>query len=46
LRFFDTELFASLPEAEKVRLKAQHCYMAGYLEILDQRIAEFTRPAD
>lgn len=43
LHFFDTKVFASLPEAEQVRLKAQHLFMHGYQQILEQRIAAFSQ---
>jgi hypothetical protein len=38
-RFFDTPHFKDLPEAERVRMKAQELFMAGYEDILSQRIA-------
>lgn len=37
----ENDIFKTLDEAEKVRLKAQAGYMKGYLDILGQRIAAF-----
>lgn len=37
--FFDTPHFKNLPEAERVRMKAQELFMTGYDDILSQRIA-------
>jgi len=39
--FLLTELFASLPEPEKGRLRNQHYHMREYSDILSQRIAAF-----
>lgn len=39
--FTDTPLFASLPEAERGRLMAQHGAMFAYFTILAERIAAF-----
>jgi hypothetical protein len=38
-RFFDNPYFKDLPEAERVRMKAQELFMTGYENILSQRIA-------
>ena len=39
--FLLTELFASLDEREQVRLRLQRWFMAGYLDILQERIEAF-----
>ena len=39
LEFFNTELFRSLDQAEKDRLRSQHGVMGVYSEILHQRLA-------
>lgn len=41
LDFTGTELFASLPEAERDRLARQHLAMGDYLNILSERVAAF-----
>ena len=44
--FLGTDLFCSLPVAEQVRLKLQLYFMQGYQEVLEERIAAFSQPAD
>lgn len=39
--FFDTKIFASLPEAEQNRLRRQQFAMTDYSTILGERIANF-----
>ncbi len=41
LDFFKTPLFASLPEAERSRLRMQSKFMDGYADVLHERIAAF-----
>lgn len=41
LAFFQTPVFASLPEAERSRLRNQARFMDGYLAVLEERIAAF-----
>lgn len=41
LDFFNTDIFRSLDQAEKDRLRVQHGVMGVYSEILLQRIAAF-----
>jgi len=40
--FFGTTTFLGLPDAEKVRLRAQAAFMAGYQDMLRLRIEAFT----
>lgn len=40
-QFLDTGLFNGLDDGEKVRLKYQYHIMMIYLEVLDDRIANF-----
>jgi hypothetical protein len=44
LRFLEGDMYPSLGVDEQVRLKLQHYYMTGYLEILGQRIKAFRKP--
>jgi len=44
--FLDSQVFASLPEAERYRLRRQAEVMAEYSRILAERIAAFPRPDD
>ncbi len=39
--FLQGTLYASLPEGEKTRLVMQQGFMAGYLQVLNERIAAF-----
>ena len=41
LPFFQTEVFSSLPEAERSRLRNQARFMDGYSAVLGERIAAF-----
>jgi hypothetical protein len=41
LTFFNTDIFRSLDQAEKDRLRVQHSVMGVYSEILLQRISAF-----
>lgn len=41
LRFFNTDTFRNLDQAEKDRLRTQHSVMGVYGGILQQRIAAF-----
>lgn len=43
--FFDTPIFAALPEEEKQRLERQEEAMKAYSDILTERIAAFTAAA-
>lgn len=44
--FLDSQVFASLPEAERYRLRRQAEVMSEYSRILAERIAAFPRPDD
>ena len=39
--FFNTPIFRSLAEAEQMRLRAQAGFMAGYQDMLRERISVF-----
>lgn len=41
LNFFQTSLFASLDEAEQMRLRNQARFMDGYAAVLEDRIRAF-----
>lgn len=41
--FFDLPIFRGLADAEQVRLRAQAGFMAGYQDMLHQRINAFMR---
>lgn len=41
LGFFQTSVFAGLPEAERSRLRNQARFMDGYSAVLEERIAAF-----
>ncbi len=43
LRFFNTDLFRRLDQAEKDRLRTQHSVMGVYSEVLGQRITAFSQ---
>lgn len=45
LGFFKTPMFASLPEAERARLRMQAKFMDGYADVLAQRIEAFITKA-
>lgn len=40
--FFSTTVFAGLPADEQARLRRQQLHMAGYLNVLRERIAAFS----
>ena len=42
LAFFQTPIFAGLPEAERSRLRNQARFMDGYAAVLEERIEAFT----
>jgi len=39
--FFNTDIYAGLPEVERIRLRHQARFMDGYAAILTERIADF-----
>jgi hypothetical protein len=41
IAFFDNPIFAGLPADEQDRLKRQKEHMAGYSDVLGERIADF-----
>lgn len=41
MAFFQTEIFSSLPEAERSRLRNQARFMDGYSAVLEERIEAF-----
>jgi hypothetical protein len=41
VKFYDTDIYAKLDEAERVRLSRQGQVMSEYSDILGQRIAAF-----
>ncbi len=41
VKFYDTDIYAKLDEAERVRLSRQGQLMSEYSDILGQRIAAF-----
>ena len=43
LAFLNTDLFRSLDQAERDRLRTQHSVMGVYSEILHQRISAFSQ---
>jgi hypothetical protein len=43
--FFQTPIFAALPEAERSRLRNQARFMAGYEAVLQERIEAFIATA-
>jgi hypothetical protein len=40
--FLEGEVYPTLPEAERLRLRRQFCYMRDYSNVLRERIAAFT----
>jgi hypothetical protein len=41
-KFFGTPTFNGLDSSEVIRLRRQHHFMTGYLEVLGDRIAAFS----